>query len=573
MFNTYIYIMVTISTTYYSWTKTNLVKVAVNVASKDLDPRKETIVVWRNESDIVNSFLRNFNGPVISVDLNKKEINKQYEQYVSFVATVDEHDDFFKMMKLDLVTPVKVIVILLEDCIDIEDLQKITKNSFVMNITNLAIIHKGDEDVKITMSFPKTEGNCENHYPVTFNASDVTDCFPSKFKNFFKCPLRVSFLDLPPYVIPKRDNGRVVSVTGTDGRLVQIIAQKLNASVTAVFAEDFGHFTSNGRWTGTMGDLMSGRADISATSAVTNLDRFQAVQLTHSYKIMSINWCAPIRVETQAWAKVLLPLLRNSTLVFGTACLMLVATCAWIQKWQLPRSSGKLTLFHSCAIFLGQFVKFESGSWLLNSLFLLWVWVCLILRIAFQGDLVKNLEMTIIEPPFKTFAEAHKQIESYGGVDSLVVFYKDSLVAENYQQLTLAEVKEKAVSISQGERFLLAVDLWTLRHLGVRVQILGEPAITSPVSILVRPRWAAAKEFDSILLRIVESGIYDKITEDYNNQDMLKNYRKYPTHDLHFTPLDWLHLSGCFYVFLIECALCFFLFCLEIVWFKCTRKT
>lgn len=552
----------------------NITDVAIHIANKGFDLRKMTIVAWQGDNEVVNYFLQGFNGTVITTDMFNNEVDVHSEQYVFFGATsAEEFDYYLTIIKEEQVRPVRAILVLLEPSLNNEDLREITRACLKKEITDLVIIHKPDKDeeVKLTTYYPKSDGNCENFTPITFNASEVANYFPRKFKNFFGCPLRVSFLDWPPYVIVNWDNGTIVSITGTEGCLVHLLVSMLNATLDAVFPSDSGNFgilNSYGHWTGTIGDLIYGRADVSATSAITNLDRFRAVQLTHSYKTMSIIWCAPNQVEIRAWAKVLVPLFTNITVFLVISCMAFVIACACVQRYQLHGKVDKPTLFYSWAIFFGQNVKFETASWLLNSLFVLWLWFCLILRIAYQGELVKDLEKVILEPPLRTFMEALKVIDNYGGTDSVLTFYKDSPIEDNYIVLNLADIQQKVESIVHGEKFLLALDKWKLHQYGSKVQMLEEPVVQSPVSLLIRRRWAASREFDKLLLRIFESGVYDKIMSDYITLYNLKDYKEFVAHDFNFVPLDFLHLSGCFYGLLIECVFCCFLLCLENAWFK-----
>ncbi|XP_037965039.2 uncharacterized protein LOC119691497 [Plutella xylostella] len=557
---------------------TNLTSVALNLARSNYDARKPTAVsFWSSAGEpVVAGFLRGYPNAVLTTDLRRNR-TIDADQFVFITESSQDYDLIFRAVNWTRVQPVAVVLVLLAPA-PRAALRPLAAAGWRHNVTDLFIVHRSScgGEVQISTYLPFSGGRCDNVEPVTLSYSDAPVIFPRKFKNFHKCPLRVSFVEnLGNVVVVRRKNGGI-QVRGTEGLLARLLAARLNASLVPVFPRDGGEYggAAGGRWTGSVGDVVHGRADVSAASALLNLERYRATQPTHSYKVATVVWVGPPPRELQAWAKVLIPLYNGTSmwLLLASAAFYLVSVA--IHILQDPEHTARNnTLLHSVAIFLGQNVRFETKFWLLNSLFAMWLWFCVIVAIFFQGELVKGLQQSILEPGMTTFEEAVKEVNGYGGIASLLNFYEDDEEFKaRYQQISVKSTGAKLQAISRGERFLFATDARAARTSRLALQRLAGAVARAPVPLLARARWPGARELDALLLRVLEAGFFEKIEDDSEDQITLKYFYHRRGGARRFNALDLYHVSGCFYIYIIMVCVCTAVFVIEIIWFRFSEK-
>ncbi|KAG7302471.1 hypothetical protein JYU34_012379 [Plutella xylostella] len=321
-----------------------------------------------------------------------------------------------------------------------------------------------------------------------------------------------------------------------------------------------------------MADLVYNRADISASSAIFTVERFKAVQVTHAYKHLDLVWCLPRVSKRRAWARVLLPLLSCTTaLVCLTAAVFLSVAAAFnkIEVRKCEERAPKLSVLQTCAVFLGQPVRWARAGGVLDRLLALWLWFCLVLRIVYQGELVRSLERGAPPPRVPTLARALQLVDQYGGADSVATFYRNTTILKKFKVLRLEEVHPMLVDIGKGRRFLLAVDLWSVLQSGAAVAVVGERVARAPVGVLARARWAGAGALRAAAARAVGAGLYRRLVADYTWRHLL---HVAPVADLTYSALTLHHLSGCFFILLIAAFMCFLVFLAEILWFHFKQK-
>lgn len=561
------------------------------IANTSFDHRKITIVAWNNiAEDIMEDFLWNYNGVVVIVHGNEEFCNLtaiHIEQYVLFVENSQDYNFFLQtLINREQVSPVRIIVILqTEDNInDIYNkiLVNITLPSYKNDVTDILVLNCDDKNtVQIITYFPYVnQKQCNNTKPCPLKINNELEYFPRKFKNCHGCPIRSSAIDNPPFMELRKQNGDIVDVDGTEGKLVKLLAQILNATLKFTIASDQGVYGTlvNGRWTGSVGDLVYDRTDISAIAALINYGRFQVTQFIYPYNIQKIIWCAPQRREIQVWAKAVLPLFTDSTFLLGIASVLLlivsnIARKVEFKKEDLPENN---TLLWSWAIFLGQQVRFETKSWIINSLFAMWLGFCLILRIAYQGELSIFLQRQILEPPYTTLSEALVGVDAYGGLQSMLAFYSDHPdFLQKYNNLTLPQIHSWLDGISKGKRIMVSFEKSSLYELGYahKIQTVEEASITAAVGVLVRKRWSAAEEISQLMMRITESGLYDKIVKDRQEKYRLIVAKNRVSKDnLQYSALGWYTLGACFYGLVIEWFVCLTVFLFENLWKKMKSK-
>lgn len=125
-------------------------------------------------------------------------------------------------------------------------IRKILANCWSVYVTNVNVLvpTQDYETVLMYTYFPFTSEKCEGVEPVlsdrfTNDAFQLkAEIFPEKFRNFFKCPLRVALYSLPPFMILKRNPDNSYHIDGIEGRLLKSMAKQLNFTIVVSVALD-----------------------------------------------------------------------------------------------------------------------------------------------------------------------------------------------------------------------------------------------------------------------------------------------------------------------------------------------
>jgi len=129
-------------------------------------------------------------------------------------------------------------------------------------VLNVQVITESNQRALIYTYFPFRDDSCGQVNAVLWNiyrnGSFLLDIeqFPRKTDNFFRCPLKVAIFNAPPYMILTNSSGKL-QMTGVDGELLKVLAEKLNFSIQHTIVSEelrWGQFiTSNGSATGALG--------------------------------------------------------------------------------------------------------------------------------------------------------------------------------------------------------------------------------------------------------------------------------------------------------------------------------
>lgn len=557
-----------------------LIEKALFIADKEFVHRRVTCIVWwHTEIYDVNDFLEKFRGVVATFQpglAKEKELIKfhkfaQYKQTVFFATKPEEFKFFLNMIKDMIVSTIRVILIITKPVNNDTVLSRFTKTAWENDVGHIIILSfNSSNKISLTSYIPFSDGKCSNYKPIMLT-NNATNYFGRNFQNFQRCPVRFTALQFPPFFIFESENGTVTRVGGIDGEVLKLLLERLNASMDIVSSKDHGGIGNfvNGTATGSFGDLVNGIADTMALSIILNYDRHTVAQLTYVYSMLDVMWCVPNRRKISAWVKVFLPFFTTITPFLILSFVVFIASTTLVHRFETIETRPKLTftdvVYHAVGLFLGQTIEFMTNYWLTNSVFVLWIWFCLIVRVVYQGNLVDGFQRTILEPHLRTVEEALKSVDGYGGVPGFLEFYRNTSIEKNYQILTLDEMPIYIKQIAEGRRFLLAVDSILVIYLSQTVQFLDEPVTQIPVCFFTRPRWPAAEEFNKVIVNVAEAGFVAKILRD---KTTLWLSRSNITNVESVRAIDFLTLSACFYSLFVMCCICTIILAIEIIYSK-----
>ncbi|CAH0723276.1 unnamed protein product, partial [Brenthis ino] len=546
---------------------------AATVANKVYTIYDKTSIIWYSDEDHIDRFLHQFKGSTMTIAadnllyLNDTHFHKKniYNQTVIFANSPNEFDFIIKNINNNRTLPIYVILVIANEYE--KNLIEFTEIAWNNDVSDIIIISKdADNNIIFSTYMPYSNGVCGNYSPI-YLRSESKLYFMSKYKNFHKCPIRVTLLDFSPYLKLKFVNETVTEVAGIDGNLLKLLIEILNATMDIVACTDRGGFggANSGPKAGSFNDLLNHKADIMAPAVVMASKRYEVAQISYAPDSINIVWCMPNQKEIHEWAKIVLPFFNISTPLIGAAFLIMFATIKFIKKYALLKDESKNDItFRMFKIFLGQETKFLSRYWLVNSLYASWIWLCIIVRISYQDDLIGGLQKTIVEPKITTLNEAMAVVDQVGGMSIFRDFYDNSTLHKKYVTVRLRNLRKKLNEISNGDSFLFAVDKLQVQYHRQNVQILDERVLTTPTCIHMRPRWPAASEISELIARVVETGLYRKIRRNERTEWNLMYGNLTETRK--FKPIGLKTVNSCFYSLMFMYVVSTIVLLVEIYW-------
>lgn len=128
---------------------------------------------------------------------------------------------------------------------------------YIVNANIVWLAPQNDDEAILYTYYPYTRFFCGKAVPIQLNQfrfgvwlQSQSSFFPEKMENLHGCPLTVSTVFSPPFMIFKqRENGEIYT-DGIDGVLLRVLAQRMNFSVILIQVDDQGSVDENGTGTG-----------------------------------------------------------------------------------------------------------------------------------------------------------------------------------------------------------------------------------------------------------------------------------------------------------------------------------
>ncbi|XP_047504868.1 uncharacterized protein LOC125049549 [Pieris napi] len=475
------------------------------------------------------------------------------------------------MLKLSL-EPIQLILVLIE--VNESRITELIQVAWKNEVAEIIIVTTNiKKELSLYTFIPYTPGDCGNITPVEVPVN-VPSFFIRKFLNFNKCPLTLSAHTSMPYIKVIKENDKII-LKGFESDIMNLIVERLNATLVVISNEEQERDNiANDSLKVGFSDLISKDADVMLPAVFVNEKRYSVALTTYTYNDLTIVWIAPKQRVIYAWANLILPFISRITPLIILTILCFVAVVKLIIRFgRYHELKEKTVIFQSFTILLGLQTKFETKCWLNNTTYVLWVWYCFLIRIAYQGDLINGLHKVILEPPIRTVNDGLQILDEVVASAAIQELYKNTSLEEQFNVLAKPSDSEAYLkNIVDGARILLAEDYITVKSHGYldMVQFLEESVVRLPACIFVRARWPGVDEFRRKIMEFHQHGFFGY----YYFQYKARHYRRYErtngshTKERSTKPLTIASLSSLFYGLLMAYFICFLVFCMEIIWFK-----
>lgn len=126
---------------------------------------------------------------------------------------------------------------------------------------------------------------------------------------------------------------------GIEVRFLQMVAKYLNKSIKYLDSNGiFGTELPNGSWTGAVGHVLSGRADIGAGGLIAKPSRYNVVDFSKTYFVAPITFVTPAPHQVDHHYVIFQPFTVTVWLFTGLALLLFTAFICKMNRISLPRS-------------------------------------------------------------------------------------------------------------------------------------------------------------------------------------------------------------------------------------------
>ncbi|GFS88534.1 lig_chan-Glu_bd domain-containing protein [Nephila pilipes] len=323
---------------------------------------------------------------------------------------------------------------------------------------------------------------------------------------------------------------------GVEAELLKTIMTKLNVNYEIVTPKDeqYGIELNDGNWTGIIGMLHRGEADIGIANLGVWDDRFRTVDFSFPYSTDGLHFCmfkSAYRSELFGFYR----LFDFCTWMLILGSLFITATVILIiLKVQETFSSIMLYLFGS---FLSQTLILHRQIHDWKIIFLSWLVFAFIMSAAYSGALLSFLTLPSEGKTIETFRELAEgvakdshRVYALRGARHVSYFKSSSeehlrflgnMIDKNdwyftSDDMTQNPLKKKdspdnktRVDVVLGSRYIFKL-LYDVGGFKYKVFISEERSMSGSIAIAFRKGFCCYSEVNTMLTRIVESGLYEK---------------------------------------------------------------
>jgi hypothetical protein len=413
--------------------------------------------------------------------------------------------------------------------------------------------------------------------------------FPNKVPlDFHGCPTRVSVFEFEPSVM-KATPASATYEEGTGIRLLHEIMQKGNMSTLYIEppgGEHWGNPYGNGSWSGAMGQLISGEADLLAPYSYYRCHIIKGIECSIPYYVDKIRWYVPCAMPYPRW----MSLTRVFTLslwvsllavyiVFALLMCQVVAISNWISS-QSTENHAYANLV-KCLLNFWAVILEESASnkpahtAAIRVVFLVWVLFCLSMTTVYQTYLTTFLIDPGLQHQMSSADEVFNSGIEYGFPFRWKPFLTD-LSGDRYSQThncksfkeclnrTVFTHKFAFMGSAIATEYTIAAEFTS--NDGKPLACSFDQIFTFQLALMtVSKGYVFLDRLNSIVLQLMDAGIFDHWFENIKFSATLVSATEMALQADGYTQLTLLHIQSAFYFLFLGYTLATVVFLLELL--------
>lgn len=396
--------------------------------------------------------------------------------------------------------------------------------------------------------------------------------FPSKLGDLQGVVLRVATFDHPPSVVYTHDeHHNTINRLGVDMQIVQTLAQAKNFSAEFIEVshdELWGFELPNGTWVGLVGKIFNELADIGACNMFLEIHRWKQVDYSVPYNFERGCFVAPSPKPVLNWKSPMMPFTRNTwtfvgmALAVGGILLYLVVALSVIPEslefqsvsYDYLYILGALTMHSFSSVPYQHPVRIYVGfMWLFG----------FIIATAYSANLVAFLSVTQMSAPIDTLDQLLKSGLRLGGhafwktqfaasIDPTVRKFIDILETDVDLHSLFDKVDAGIFALIENKQYLeLQAGARYTYGSHTTIRIVPECLLLYSIGVAFQKNSPLKFHFDSVILRLFESGVVQKWQEEvvmYFRSQYITKRPSTSAEELRGRAINLAHLQGVFYL-------------------------
>ncbi|GFT94565.1 glutamate receptor ionotropic, delta-1 [Nephila pilipes] len=367
--------------------------------------------------------------------------------------------------------------------------------------------------------------------------------------------------------------------SGYEGKFLNAILSGLGYRYEAVVTEDgeFGRLKSDGNWTGMIGMVHRGEADLGFTTIAITEQRFGVVEYSTTYEKLSPSFAVKKPGVLRPMFAYVYPF--NMTVWICIIAVLFIMTIAFVKISNREESYGRI-FYNLFGSFFGQAISAKKDSTSFKILFCNWLIVITVIPVSYSAALLSFLTVPIYGIPIRTYEELSAAVQK--GTHRCYALRGTSTIAylrnspKNHLQMLGNEINSHEWYITDWDIMsgkYLTDDSAILSntkklHLfyGTKQDfIITKDTLTSwPSAFAVRKNFCCKARLNSIISRLVSAGIYGKFLRDESVKFRITHSDNVPE-DQVIKKLSVKDLAGIFLILGIGLSLALVSFLVEVV--------
>ncbi|PNF27524.1 hypothetical protein B7P43_G02897 [Cryptotermes secundus] len=360
--------------------------------------------------------------------------------------------------------------------------------------------------------------------------------------------LKVSMFDhQPKSILNVTEDGKVYNIGGEDGIFLFVLAKHMNVSPIVSTPRDMVDMSfrrPDGRVTGSTGDIVYNRADVSFNSRFLRYDYMNDIDFTYPHDKEGFCIIVPKARQVPEYLRLFLPFSSVLWIAYG-ATVMVTATFWYCTEFKLTGSASYTNaLINTCAVFLKVPLRSLIFQKYGRIFFFTWMYSSMVLTSVYRGFLITFL----VTPQF------YKDINTLQDFDEsglrLVMFpgIKDSALLDTLNPLRVRLNKKTVITTQnfstclnnlmrykdRGCAFNKLSAEWAVRQKehfnnGVpQLHVMGECLSWYVEAYEVSRESPFLPYFNILISRAIESGLFKKWRDDVHYNAAQKQSWKFP---------------------------------------------
>lgn len=485
---------------------------------------------------------------------------KNLEEKIGLIFRICWHNQMLNVALINMETKFKLITV--------ADLNVYSYNPFNQHSNTTNIIGVSFESFKNLMCRSDRQHFYLNNLPL---------------RDMKGYPLRVSMFDHRPKSILKvGEDEKIYSIGGEDGILLKVLAKHMNITPiiqTPKDKVDMSFRRSDGIVTGSTGDIIYDRADVSFNSRFLRFDYINDVDFTYPHDKEGFCIIVPKAERIPEYLCIFLPFRPVIWLACGVSIIVTATLWYLTELRRKGRSSYIHVILNAYAVFLATSLRSNTSHNYGRIIFITWAFSSMILISTYQSSLITYL----MSPQFYDDIDTLQEFDKSGL--KLVMFpgMKESAVVDNLDPLRVSLDKKTILTTQNFSSCIhdvirhkdrgcaynkLSAD-WTVRQAEyfsngeLQLHVVRECLSWYAEAYEVHRDSPFLPYFNAIIIRISESGLIRKWRRDVQFKVISKQRRIYAT-SKQKTVLQLKHFEAAFFSLIIGLFISMLVFLWEI---------